>query len=107
MALDLIASYRNPGFEAAADGVMAFFDRRIDLQRSGVDQTLQGVRRCDVRSSRSVSACVGAVVVHTPPHARGCPVQIEIHQILSLRIFLSGPSWHQLKAGLSRAEKTT
>ncbi|MCP9816111.1 2OG-Fe(II) oxygenase [Synechococcus sp. GreenBA-s] len=32
----LIASYRNAGFEALADGVMAFFDRRLDLQRPGV-----------------------------------------------------------------------
>ena len=34
--MDLIASYRNPGFESLADGVMSFFDRRHDLQRSGV-----------------------------------------------------------------------
>ena len=34
--MDLIASYRNPGFESVADGVMSFFERRHDLQRSGV-----------------------------------------------------------------------
>ena len=34
--MDLIARYRNAGFEALADGVMAFFDRRRDLQRPGV-----------------------------------------------------------------------
>ncbi len=34
--MDLIASYRNSGFESVADGVIAFFDRRSDLQRSGV-----------------------------------------------------------------------
>ena len=34
--MDLIASYRNPGFESLADGVMEFFDRRHDLQRRGV-----------------------------------------------------------------------
>jgi hypothetical protein len=34
--MDLIARYRNAGFEALADGVMAFFDRRSDLQRPGV-----------------------------------------------------------------------
>jgi hypothetical protein len=32
----LIARYRNAGYEALADGVMAFFDRRVDLQRPGV-----------------------------------------------------------------------
>ncbi len=36
VTLDLIACYRNPGFEAVADGVMSFFDRRPDLQRNGV-----------------------------------------------------------------------
>lgn len=36
MPSKLIASYRNPGFEAIADGVMAFFDRRPELQRNGV-----------------------------------------------------------------------
>jgi hypothetical protein len=34
--LDLIACYRNPGFASVADGVVSFFDRRHDLQRSGV-----------------------------------------------------------------------
>jgi hypothetical protein len=34
--MQLIARYRNAGFEALADGVMAFFDRRGDLQRPGV-----------------------------------------------------------------------
>ncbi len=34
--MELIASYRNPGFEAVADGVISFFDRRKDLHRSGV-----------------------------------------------------------------------
>ena len=34
--MNLIARYRNAGFEALADGVMAFFDRRTDLQRPGV-----------------------------------------------------------------------
>lgn len=34
--MQLIGSYRNAGFEAIADGVMDFFDRRQDLQRPGV-----------------------------------------------------------------------
>jgi len=34
--MDLIARYRNTGFEALADGVMAFFERRPDLQCPGV-----------------------------------------------------------------------
>ena len=34
--MNLIGRYSNAGFEAVADGVMAFFDRRRDLQRPGV-----------------------------------------------------------------------
>ncbi len=34
--MDLIASYRNSGFEAVADGAISFFDRRIDLHRKGI-----------------------------------------------------------------------
>lgn len=34
--MNLIGRYSNAGFEAVADGVMAFFDRRSDLQRPGV-----------------------------------------------------------------------
>ena len=34
--MNLIGRYSNPGFAAVADGVMAFFDRRSDLQRPGV-----------------------------------------------------------------------
>ena len=34
--MELIASYRNAGFETLADGVRAFFERRTDLQRPGV-----------------------------------------------------------------------
>ena len=34
--LSLIGRYGNAGFEAVADGVMVFFDRRTDLHRPGV-----------------------------------------------------------------------
>ena len=34
--MQLIGRYRNAGYESVADGVMAFFDKRKDLQRSGV-----------------------------------------------------------------------
>jgi len=34
--MNLIASYRNKGFESVADGVMSFFDRRTDLHRNGI-----------------------------------------------------------------------
>jgi len=34
--MNLLASYRNSGFEALADGVMGFYERRVDLRRPGV-----------------------------------------------------------------------
>ena len=34
--MQLIGRYHNAGFEAVADGVMDFFERREDLQRPGV-----------------------------------------------------------------------
>jgi hypothetical protein len=34
--MKLLATYRNAGFEALADGVMAFYERRLDLRRPGV-----------------------------------------------------------------------
>ncbi len=34
--MQLIGRYRNSGFEAVADGVMGFFEKRQDLQRPGV-----------------------------------------------------------------------
>ena len=34
--MQLIGSYHNAGYEAVADGVMGFFDKRHDLQRPGV-----------------------------------------------------------------------
>ena len=34
--MNLLATYRNAGFEALADGVMAFYECRVDLRRPGV-----------------------------------------------------------------------
>ena len=45
--MQLIARYRNGGFEALADGVMAFFDRRVDLQRPGVAFGPEGATGAD------------------------------------------------------------
>ena len=34
--MELIGKYKNSGFEAVADGVISFFDRRKDLQTNGI-----------------------------------------------------------------------
>ena len=33
--MELIGKYKNSGFEAVADGVISFFDRRKDLHTNG------------------------------------------------------------------------
>ena len=34
--MKLIGKYKNSGFEAVADGVISFFDRRKDLHTNGI-----------------------------------------------------------------------
>ena len=34
--MELIGKYKNSGFEAVADGVISFFDRRKDLHSNGI-----------------------------------------------------------------------
>ena len=34
--MELIGKYKNSGFEAVADGIISFFDRRIDLHTNGI-----------------------------------------------------------------------
>ena len=34
--MELIGKYKNSGFEAVADGVISFFDRRKDLHTNGI-----------------------------------------------------------------------
>ena len=34
--MELIGKYKNSGFEAVADGVISFFDRRKDLHTKGM-----------------------------------------------------------------------
>ena len=34
--MELIGRYKNSGFEAVADGVISFFDRRKDLHTNGI-----------------------------------------------------------------------
>ncbi|MFM7087217.1 MAG: 2OG-Fe(II) oxygenase [Cyanobium sp.] len=60
--MQLIARYRNAGFEALADGVMAFFERRSDLQRPGVAFGPAG-REGDPPSPAKVSTDISLVAL--------------------------------------------
>ena len=59
--MDLISSYRNPGFESVADGVMSFFDRRRDLQRTGV--AFSNNSSSDGRDPAKVSTDISLVAI--------------------------------------------
>ena len=58
--MDLIACYHNLGFESVADGVMSFFDRRLDLHQSGVsfdnDSSLAEVEPAKISTDISLVA---------------------------------------------------
>ena len=84
----LIATYRNAGFEALADGAVAFFDRRSDLQRRGVafggesagdgqgpgdssDRYMTSVSMRRVVNDDAVSKCIGR-------HALPCSARVTL-----------------------------
>lgn len=48
--MNLIGRYQNTGYEAVADGVMDFFDRRQDLQRPGIAFGSSG---CDAEPAKT------------------------------------------------------
>ena len=54
--MELIARYSNAGFEALSEGVMAFFDRRQDLQRPGVAFGPDGAEPAKVSTDISLVA---------------------------------------------------
>ncbi len=63
----LIERYQNNGFESVADGIMAFFDKRTDLQTRGIsfkkDSTLSG-------TEAKISTDISLVAIdHSDPEA--------------------------------------
>jgi hypothetical protein len=116
----LIAAYRNAGFEALADGVLAFFDRRIDLQRPGVafgpdgdaepaklstDISLVAIDRSDPEAyalAEVILRGVNAALVHylqeRPLLKACCPEQsLFVNPIFNLQRYAPGEGfkrWH-------------
>lgn len=117
---DLIAAYRNAGFEALADGVMAFFDRRPDLQRPGVafgpegagepakvstDISLVAIDRSDPEAFalaevilRGVNAALAQYLKERPLLHDCCPEQsLFVNPIFNLQRYAPGEGfkrWH-------------
>ena len=116
--MELIASYRNAGFETLADGVRAFFERRTDLQRPGVafgpsaepakistDISLVAIDRSDPESYalaevilRGVSAGLERYLQERPLLRKCLPEQeLFVNPIFNLQHYAPGEGfkrWH-------------
>ena len=116
--MELIATYRNAGFEALADGVRAFFERRSDLQRPGVafgpsaepakistDISLVAIDRSDPEAYalaevilRGVGAALERYLQERPLLRECCPEQeLFVNPIFNLQHYAPGEGfkrWH-------------
>lgn len=118
--MTLIAAYRNAGFEALANGVMAFFERRPDLQRPGVafgpgaadepakvstDISLVAIDRSDPEAFalaevilRGVNAGLAQYLKERPLLRDCCPQQsLYVNPIFNLQRYAPGEGfkrWH-------------
>jgi hypothetical protein len=116
--MDLIARYSNAGYGALADGVMAFFDRRPDLQRPGVafgpadaaepakvstDISLVAIDRSDPEAFalaevivRGVSAALDRYLQERPLFRQVCPDQeLFVLPIFNLQRYAHGEGFRQ------------
>ena len=120
--MELIARYRNAGFSALADGVMAFFERRRDLQRPGIafgpgdgpagepakvstDISLVAIDRSDPEAFalaevivRGVAAALGHYLRERPLFRDCCPERsLFVNPIFNLQRYAPGEGfkrWH-------------
>ncbi len=116
--MKLIGRYHNAGFEAIADGIMDFFDKRKDLQRPGVafgsgsntepakistDISLVALSRKDPESfaladviMRAVSAGLTQYLKERPMFRHVCPEQeLFVMPIFNLQRYAPGEGFRQ------------
>lgn len=117
--MQLIGRYQNSGYEAVADGVMAFFDRRQDLHRPGIafgaggkdaepakvstDISLVAFSRSDPEKfaiadliMRGVSAGLEQYLQERPLFRQVCPEQeLFIMPIFNLQRYAPGEGFRQ------------
>jgi hypothetical protein len=132
--MNLIATYRNAGFEALADGVMAFFDRRPDLQRPGVafgpegaagpacepakvstDISLVAIDRSDPEAFalaevilRGVNAALGQYLKERPLLRDCCPEQqLFVTPIFNLQRYAPGEGFRRWHCDWTLSEEAT
>jgi len=127
--MELIAPYRNAGFEALADGVLAFFAQRPDLQRPGVafgpdgaepakvstDISLVAIDRSDPEAFalaevilRGVSAGLEQYLKERPLFRDCCPEQqLFVNPIFNLQRYAPGEGFHQWHCDWTLSEEAT
>jgi hypothetical protein len=128
--MNLISAYRNAGFEALADGVMAFFDRRIDLQRPGVafgpegggepakistDISLVAIDRSDPEAFalaevilRGVTAALAQYLKERPLLRDCCPQQsLFVNPIFNLQRYAPGEGFRRWHCDWTISEEAT
>ena len=128
--MQLIGRYRNAGYDAVADGVMAFFERRSDLWRPGVafgpggagepakvstDISLVGIDRSDPEAFalaavilRGVTAGLERWLQERPLWRACCPEQsLFVNPIFNLQRYAPGEGFHQWHCDWSTSEEAT
>lgn len=128
--MKLIGRYRNSGFEAVADGVMAFFDRRTDLHRPGIafgpgggdqpaklstDISLVAIDRSDPDAYalaeviiRGVSAGLERYLQERPLFRLVCPDQhLFVMPIFNLQRYAPGEGFRQWHCDWTIGEEAT
>ena len=128
--MNLIGRYSNAGFEAVADGVMAFFDRRSDLQRPGVafgpgggdepakvstDISLVSIDRSDPDAYalsevilRGVTAALEQYLRERPLFRAVCPDQeLFVMPIFNLQRYAPGEGFKQWHCDWTISEEAT
>lgn len=129
--MHLIDRYHNAGFEAIADGVMAFFDRRQDLQRPGVafgpggssakpakvstDISLVAINRADPESFalsevivRGVSAGLEHYLQERPMFRQVCPEQeLFVMPVFNLQRYAPGEGFMQWHCDWTMSDEAT
>jgi len=127
----LIGRYQNAGFESVADGVMEFFERRVDLQRPGVafgpggnnaepakvstDISLVANSRKDAESfalsdiiMRGVSAGLEQYLQERPLFRQVCPEQeLFVMPVFNLQRYAPGEGFRQWHCDWTISDEAT
>jgi len=129
--MELIARYQNAGYEAVADGIMNFFDRRKDLQRPGVafgsggcdaepaktstDISLVALSRSDPEAFaladvivRGVSAGLEKYLQERPLFREVCPDQeLFVMPVFNLQRYAPGEGFRQWHCDWTISDEAT